>query len=325
MAKSKAAVDLVTEKVPIVSFGATLADVSGILFSEAEKFETIDYIFVVDAKKKLKGVFSIKNVFKLPPKTKVASIMKKEIISARPRTPQERVALLAIRHDLKVIPVVEASGLFLGAITADEILDILHRENVEDDLLAAGISPQKDPARVILRASSVTHIKKRLPWLIVGLLGGLLAAFIVNFFEGALSVHIILAAFIPLVVYMADAVGGQAQTLYIRSLALERSLSLRKYVLREIKVGLGLALILGFLIVLISFVWIKTAVVSLILGFSIFMTILVAMMVAILMPWIFSKKGLDPAIASGPFATVVRDVLSLIIYFGIAQLFLFVC
>jgi len=312
----------VTENIPVVSLEATLADVSELLFSEAERFEAIDYIFVVDTRKKLKGVFSIKDVFKLPPETKVSSIIKKEIVSARPRTPQERVALLAIRHDLKVIPVIEADGLFLGAITADEILDILHRENIEDDLLAAGILPQRDPARVILRASSVTHIRKRLPWLVVGLLGGLLAAFIVNFFEGALSVHIILAAFIPLVVYMADAVGGQAQTLYIRSLALERSLSLRKYVLREIKVGLGLALILGFLIALISFVWIKTAVVSLIIGLSIFMTILVAMMVAILMPWIFSKKGLDPAVASGPFATVVRDVLSLIIYFGIAQFFL---
>ena len=210
----------------------------------------------------------------------------------------------------------------LGVIPSDVILNILHNENIEDVLRFAGVNKLKDPAVSIIKASAAIHFRKRLPWLILGLFGGIVAALVIGFFEEALRVHLALAAFIPAVVYMADAVGSQTQIIFVRSLALNHKLNLKKYIWREARVNLFLALVLGVIISIVSLLWWKSSLLGIILGVSIFLTILTAMAVAIFLPWLFSKFKYDPAIASGPFATVIRDILSLLIYFGIAQVML---
>lgn len=316
----KAAANLMSQPFPSVETRATLSDVSKVLYEKAKEAESVDYIYVLDKKQSLKGVISIKDLFKFPSSVKVKEIMKKELITVRPHTSQERVALLAIKHDLKVMPVVDAENKLLGVISANSILDILHRESIEDDLLEAGITRPDDLAQEIIKAPALVQIKKRLPWLVVGLLGGFLAAFVVDHFESALSLHLILAAFIPLIVYMADAVGGQSQTLYIRSVALDHTISLKSYLKKEIKVGAAVALILGLLIALMTQIWTKSFIISFVLGISIFLTIVIAILTAVLMPWLFIRRGFDPAVASGPFATVVRDLMSLIVYFSVAQI-----
>jgi magnesium transporter len=313
---------LMTNEIPLAPSDATIADIEKMLFEKTKEFETINYIYIVDKSRRLKGVISVKDVFRLPKFTPVSQIMKRDLVLVHPHTDQEMVALLALQHNLKAIPVVDKENYLLGIVPSDIILNILHNENIEDILRFAGVGVIKNPAISIIKASALLHFRKRLPWLILGLLGGVAAAFIVEFFEDALKAQLILAAFIPAVVYMADAVGAQTQTIFIRSLALARNLNIKKYVGREIKVNLFLALVLGIIISAISLLWWQSSLLGVILGISIFMTILAAMAVAILLPWLFSKINYDPAIASGPFATVVRDILSLLIYFSIAQVML---
>ncbi len=117
---------------------------------------------------------------------------------------------------------------------------------------------------------------------------------------------------------MADAVGAQTQTIFIRSLAIDHKLNFKKYVRREIIVGLALALVLGITIFLVSSFWQNSLLIGLIVGISFFLTILTAIGIALALPFLFSKIKLDPAITSGPFATIIRDILSLLIYFAVA-------
>ena len=318
----ESAARLMTAKVPLVDSDATIAGIEKMLLEKIKELETINYIYIVDKNKKLKGVISLKDVFRLPKATPVSQVITKDLVSVRPYADQEKVALLALQNNLKAIPVVDKKNHLLGIVPSDVILNILHSENIEDILRFAGIGKLKNPAISIIKASALLHFRKRLPWLILGLLGGVAAAFIVEFFEEALKSQLILAAFIPAVVYMADAVGTQTQTIFIRSLALDRKLNLKKYLFREVKVNFFLALVLGIIISIISLLWWQSSLLGAILGISIFMTVLTAMVVAIFLPWLFSKTKHDPAIASGPFATVIRDILSLLIYFSIAQIML---
>lgn len=319
---SKSVNRLITRKVPLASPEERIADIKKRLFDNCRDFETLNYVYVLDQEKKLVGVFSIKEIFRQNPEAKVSKIMKERVVSVRSRTHRERVAALSIKHNLKAIPVIEKNGFFVGVVPSDMILKILNEENVEDFLYSVGITPEEDGAKKFISASTFIHFKRRIPWLLVGLAGGILAAFVVQFFEEALKVQLILALFIPLVVYMADAVGAQTQTLYIRSIAIETNLQLKKYILREIKVGLSLATILGIIITGFSIFYWKVLLVGFILGVSIFITVLTAMVIAVFLPWLFSKMKQDPAVASGPFATVIRDILSLLVYFSVAQIFL---
>ncbi len=306
------------EEIPLIHPLATIAEVEDFLLKNSRKLETINYIYVIDKDRKLKGALSVKEVFRSPKNTEVAEVMQRELVTVRPHTDEERVALLAIEHRLKEIPVVDSENRFLGVVPSDTILNVLHQESIENILKFAGVHRFKNPAKEIITAPASTYLKKRLPWLLIGLLGGLAAAAVVGFFEDTLRVELILVSFIPAIVYIADAVGTQSQTIFIRSLSLDPHFALKNYLKRELKVGVGIAVILGAGIFLIAkFLWSET--IASILGISFFIAILAAIAIALFLPWCFSKFKIDPAIASGPFATVIRDIASLAIYLGIAS------
>ncbi|MDP1629605.1 MAG: magnesium transporter [bacterium] len=310
------------KEAPAVLDSATIGEIENLLLKETKNFETINYIYLIDAAGRLVGTLSVKDIFRLPKTAAAAESAERKLVAVRPHTDQERVAILAIRHNLKAIPVVDAENRFLGVVPSDAILNILHQEHIEDALRSAGIGKFKDPAKELVAASATLHFKKRFPWLIIGMLGGMLAALAVGFFENLLDKMLILAAFIPAVVYMADAVGVQTQTLFIRRLAIDRDFDFRKYLNREAAVGIALAIALAFLVVFFSLIFWKSAILSLILGISFFITIAMAVAVAIVLPWIFYAFNYDPAVASGPFATVIRDILSILIYLAVASLVL---
>ena len=312
--------NLMYREFPTINPDATLRDVEKMLLKKTHKFETIGYIYVVDKKNKLLGVVSLKDLFRLDKNTQVRKAMEKKVFSVRTHTDQERVALLALRNNLKAVPVVDKSNHILGVIPYNIILDVLHKENIEDILRTAGIHKFKDPAVDIITASTTTHVKKRLPWLLLGLLGGIIAAFIIGSFESMLDKYLLLAAFIPAVVYMADAVGAQAQTIFIRSMALDKKLNIGKYAFREVKINTLLGILLGIFFYITFAIFWSSSFFGLIIGVSIFATVLVSMAVSIILPLIFQKFNSDPAISSGPFATAVRDLTSLLVYFGIAHL-----
>lgn len=314
---------LMHSNVPMVREDETVGGAVNMLFKNTADFETVNYIYVVNISGELTGVVSIKELFRSP-KTELVKKLStsKKLISARTHTDQERVALLALRHNIKAIPVVDKENRLLGVVTSDVILNTLHTESIEDALRMAGAGKLDNPVMDIMHAGAWLHFRKRIPWLLLGLAGGIGAAFIVNIFEGALEKQLVLAAFIPAIVYMADAVGSQTQTIFVRSLALEHALDLKKYLWRELRVSVLLALLLSLVMSVFAVLWADVAVVGLILGMSVLVTVLVASAVAVIMPLALQKMKFDPAIASGPFATIVRDVVSLMIYFSIAWILL---
>ena len=312
----KLAKNRMTTNVPTVFLEDTISDVEQIL--SQRRFETLNYIYVLNENQQLKGVFSIKELFLKPKNTKVKEIMKTNIIKAYLTDEQEKIAILALKYNLKAIPLVDKENKFLGVVPSDAILGILHSESVEDFLRSTGIH---SPVRETLEGTSFFLAKARIPWLVFGLGGGLAAAFLVELFETPLKAHFILAAFIPLMVYMADAVGAQTQTLFIRNLVFENQSNLGRYILRELKCGIMIALSLGFLLSFISLIWFKVpSSIAFILGISLLLTILGAMLIGIFIPWLLWKMKKDPAIGAGPFGTIIRDLLSLVIYFSVASL-----
>lgn len=305
--------------VPIINSDTKLSDIEKLFFKKSKELETINYIYVVDQDGKLVGILSVKDLFRFPKETPAKDIMRTDLITARAHTDQEHIALLALRHNIKAVPVVDKSDRLIGIVPSDIILNILHSEDIEDHLKSAGVHSE-EPAKLLISGSAGLHIKKRIPWLLLGLAGGILAALVVDSFTLELSQYLLLASFIPAVVYMADAVGSQSQIIFIRSLGLDKTLKLSGYIWREIKVGISLSTIFAMLVGIISFLIWKEAALSLIFAITFFLTILLAMAVAILLPWALFKLKYDPAVGSGPFATIVRDILSLAIYFGTATI-----
>lgn len=312
---------VMTKEVPIVNASATVGDIEKMLLQKINTFDSINYIYLCDAEQILKGIVSIKELFRSPKDRPALQLSSTDIVTVRPTTDQELVALRALRHNIKALPVVQKDGVFLGAVTSDTILQTLHNENIEDVLRFAGSGKFDNPGHQLANASAKFHFKKRLPWLIVGLSGGLVAAFVVRYFEGIFSEQLALVAFIPAIVYMADAVGSQTQMIFIRSITLEHTLNLRTYIWREVKINTALALALCGAIVAVTLVWIQSLFLSLILGLSILATVLVSMCIGIILPWLLHALRQDPAITSGPLATVLRDITSLLVYFAIASLF----
>jgi len=309
-------------KVPRVDSRASVADIRKMLIEKIRELETINYIYVVDGSKKLKGVVSVKDVFLWPESTAVSEIMTKDLISVRPHTDQEKAAILAVRHSLKAVPVVDKENHLLGVISSDVISNILYSENLEDVLSFAGVGKLKDPSVSIINAPALIHFQKRLPWLVLGLAGATVSVFVVSFFENILKEQLALAAFIPAVVYMADAVGTQVQTLFIRSIAISTKIDLKKYIWREVKVNFLLAFLLGITISLIPLFRGQSGLLGAILGVSIFVAMFTAMIVAMFISWVLDRMKCDPAIASGPLTTIIQDILSLLIYFSVAQVML---
>jgi magnesium transporter len=161
-----------------------------------------------------------------------------------------------------------------------------------------------------------------MPWLVLGLLGGILAARIVGGYEDILSKNLILAAFIPLIVYMADAVGTQMEAFIIRDLAVNPKLVFSRYLLKQIAIIAVLGSFISMLLFTISFLIYHTINVSIVLAISLFCAILSSVFSGLLIPWLFARMKFDPADASGPIATILQDTTSIVVYFSIASLLL---
>ncbi len=316
---------LMTSKVPTIYLDKKVKDVFTLLRSKKKEFDSIIYIYVLMKNGALYGMISIRELFLFSSDDNLRKIIKrKNIFSVRPYADQEKVLRLALKTGLKSVPVLDKKKKFLGAVTYRSLLHIMEEEHVEDILLSAGIQGKKENlSDSFMKISAFGQFRKRVPWLIFGILGGIVTAFVVHMFEEPLKAEIILASFIPLVVYIADAVGAQTQTIFIRSLVLNKNLSMLKYVFKEGIVTFSLAVFLGLFISLITFMWQGSEVLAIVIGTSVLATIIISSFVAILLPWFFNKINYDPAVASGPFATVIRDITSLMVYFAIANLLYF--
>ena len=321
MDEKNTAADIMVKNVPIAFTHQSIRHVEAILLEKEADYDTIDYIYVVNKNNHLRGVLSIKDLFRLPKGSSVEEVMMKKPVFVHPHTHQEKIIMLALQHNLKGLPVVDKDKTFLGVVSSDVILSATHKELTEDLYKLEGITGGEAHTISVLRSSPFRLLTARLPWLLLGLLGGVFASTVVTHFEGLLAEELALIGFLPLMVYMSDAVGSQTQTIFIRSIAVEDKFSYVTYFIREMIAAFLIASVLS-IILGIAITFLHAPYLGVILGTSLFFTILASVIIAIVTPTVLIKLGKDPAVGSGPFATIIRDVLSILIYFFIASFLL---
>jgi cation transporter-like permease len=213
--------------------------------------------------------------------------------------------------------VVDRAGVLLGVVPAPALLEILHREHVEDLHRLAGIARESELARDSIESPPIRRARDRLPWLLVGLCGSMLAAFVMSRYERVLQANLAIAFFVPAIVYLADAIGTQTEAVVVRGLSISR-LSLRELLFAELGTGMLIGGTLGGL----ALPFIGLAYGDFRLAASVALAVCAAgsaaTTIGLLLSWLLQRMGKDPAFGSGPLATVIQDVLSLLIYFAIA-------
>lgn len=312
--------NLITSKVPTCLLNQTIGEVQEYLEIHSVEFDNIDYIYVLDDSQALKGVISIKKLLSLAHHLKAGEVMHSDPISITKNTEPNQVVYLALSHGLKTIPVIENGDHFLGIITHYDILRIFNKEVQENIFKFGGIFHKVGEEYTSIQSSSYHMIRSRLPWLIIGVLGGIAAASLIAQFESLLSSFIALASFIPVMVYMSDAAGTQSEALIIRSMALDTNLNMKFYIIREMKVAAAIALVSGVLAGFMAFITRANPLLGAIIFFSMFFSIMASVLIATMAPLVFKKLNYDPAVATGPLATIVSDITTLAIYLGVALL-----
>ncbi len=307
---------------PRVKIGGQIRDAEKLLLDNADVFDTIDYLYVVDDDNVLKGVISIKELYTSKKDASIEEIMEKKLVVARPLTHQERLIYLALSNKIKAIPVVDRERHLLGIVPYDTVLQVFNEEVRDDIFKFGGIFHKVGKEYATIKSSAETMIKTRLPWLTIGVLGGTITASIISSFEHVLNTLLALAAFAPVLAYLSDAVGTQSETLTVRSIALDPQLSLKAYFVREFIIALALAATSGFLLSAIALVGWRNSTLGFIVGLSMFISVISAVFISTGFPFLFKKASIDPAVASGPFATMISDVATVTIYFSIASLLL---
>ena len=259
----------------------------------------------------------MKELLRARPEQKAEDIMVREVHKVHPYTHQERAAYLALTYSIKAIPVVEKDGKFLGVVASDALLKVMHHEASEDLYRLAGVRHRESINDNVLTLSIFRSIRHRLPWLFFGPSRGLLAAGVISF-EVILRQKFSARAFIPLIVYMSDAVGTQLEAFIIRDFALIGKLPIRSYISRHFAVVTAMACILSGSVWLGSYIFYGDMKVSAVIAFALFLATESSLVTGLFIPYGFRKLTLDPANASGPIATIMQDLFSVTIYLLIA-------
>ena len=284
-----------------------------------DEVQNIYYLFVVDASSRLVGVVSLKDLVLEPPQKKIRDFMNPEVISVDVETDQEEVARLVKKYDLVTIPVVDGGHHLVGRITHDDIMDVIEEEANEDIGLMAGVIHQE-----IAEESPLKISRARLPWLIAGLFGGILAAWVINQFEASLREIIALSFFFPVIMAMGGNTGTQAATVAVRGLATGdiSMFNIGKRLWVEMKVAFFNGILLGILLGMIVGIWLSDYRLGMIVAMALIVIVLNSGFIGAAVPLAFKKLHIDPALATGPFVTTTNDVLSLLIYLGLVTIFL---
>lgn len=287
--------------------------------SMAEEVDHIYYVFVVDNRGILVGVLSLKSLILSKGSVRIADIMDRDIVSVDTERDQEEVAFIARKYDLVSIPVVTQGGTLVGRITFDDVMDVLDEEAAEDINKMAGIGEEE----MSVGASSFKLSRIRLPWLIIGLFGGLLAAVIIGSFEETLESQIVLGFFTPVIMSMGGSIGIQSSTIIVRGFATGEVsfFDAYKYLFKEMKVAMLNGFVCSVLFFVIAWIW-QDVQLGILMGSSLFSVMIVASLIGSSVPLALKKFDVDPAIATGPFITISNDIIGLIIYFSLASLIL---
>jgi magnesium transporter len=279
----------------------------------------IHYLYIVSADNQLTGVLSIRELLGASSKDSITSIMKKDITSLPTDLDQEDAAQIFRDEDLVTIPVVNAAMQLIGVIHVEDILDVVWREADEDieKLFASG-------KEIDFHTNPFTAAYRRLPWLIILLFIGLLSGSIIEGFEATLEAVVALAFFMPMIAGMTGNTGTQSLAVVVRGLVSEKldMKAASRLIFRELIVGVIIGIVCAIVIAIIAYFWQGSIALGLIVGVSLFATLIIGTIAGTIIPLILHKFKMDPAIASGPLITTINDILSLLIYFGIATKFI---
>lgn len=273
------------------------------------------YLYVVDANGKLIGVSSLRQLVVVPPNTPLKDFMTTDVFTVKTDMDQEEVAKIVARYDILAVPVVDDTNQLVGIVTVDDVIDIIREEATEDILKMAGAGGDFVETKSIFK-----NIKMRMPWLFASCIGGIIASFIIGYFQESLSKLAYLAAFIPVIMGMGGNIGVQSATITVRGLATGR-LNIRdiwSVVSKQLMVGLILGLIYGFVVGLVAQLKYSRELFALSVGIAVLCSMTMAALAGSLVPMTLAKINIDPAIASGPFVTTAIDIISVTLYFIIA-------
>lgn len=309
---------MTTEYVSIPQY-STVRSAMTILRNEAPSAETIYYVFVVDEDNRLTGVVSLRDLIITDEDTLIQTIMNDRVVSVLVSDDQEDVARTTQDYNLLAVPVVDFQQHMLGIITVDDVIDVLDEEASDDYSKLAAVSNMDS-----FDKTSFAAAKKRIPWLIILLVLGMLTANLIDLFTDTISQVALLAAFIPLIAGTAGNSGTQALAVAVRGIATRdvEDESKFKLLLREAGTGLITGLICAIFVVGLIFVWKHEFIIALLVGAAILVSIFVATISGSFIPLFMHRMKIDPAVASGPFITTLNDVISIIIYLGLATMFI---
>jgi magnesium transporter len=277
------------------------------------------YLYVVDNDGRLIGVSSLRQLVVVPPDTPLKKLMTTDVFSVRTDMDQEEVAKIVARYDILAVPVVDEMKRLVGIVTVDDVIDIFRHEATEDMLKMAGAGEEFVETKSVLKST-----RMRLPWLFASCIGGVLAFFIIGYFEASLTKITALAAFIPVIMGMGGNIGTQSATIVVRGLATNRLhvTDLWRVVGKELSVGMILGMVYGIMIGSVAHLRYNMFALGTAVSLAVFSSMTIAAIVGSFVPMILARFSVDPAIATGPFVTTSIDIISVSFYFMIATMLL---
>ena len=286
--------------------------------SQAEDMDEIYYIYVVDDDERLCGVFPLKKMVTSPSVSKVKHVMSRKVVSVDVDTPIDEVTMLIEKYNLVAIPVVDKINRLVGQITVDDIMDEVREQTEHDQQLTAGLTQDIESDDTVIKQTSA-----RLPWLLIGMLGGIGSSLLLNCFETTLGNHPEMALFIPLLAGMGGNVGTQSSAIAVQGLA-NNSLDSRhifRHIAKELVVALINATILSLMVYVYNFcIYGATDIVTLSVPLSLFVVILFASSFGTLIPLVLERININPAVATGPFIQIINDISGMTFYMIISMI-----
>jgi magnesium transporter len=316
---------IMTKDFVVLDKDMTTGEAIEVLRETAPDAQTIYYVFVVDQTGVLVGVLSLRELIVAKPNKRVEEIMDDKVLFVQVDDDQEAVAKMVSKYDLLAIPVVDSKGKIIGIITVDDVIDVIEEEATEDILKFAGSSESEyaDEDGISERISN--SVRARLPWLIITIFGGMFSAHIIKSFQYVLDANTTIALFMPVLAGMGGNVGTQSSTLTVRSIAMGQiqGRGVMKTIVHEVSVGMIVGVVSAVIAGLAATLLNGDVILALIVGLAMWANMVTAATIGTIVPLVFRKFGIDPAVASAPFITTTIDITGMTIYYTMASLMIF--
>lgn len=300
--------------IPVFRPESKVREARDTILDHAREYDSINYLYIVDEVWKLEGVVSVKELLQARANITLADIMVTKLVTANPMDTVPHVASLALQHNLKMVPIVDHKGRLVGAFSSTELLDILNKEFSDDLLRLSGVSVPAQHHHF----ESFKIVWGRFPWAMLGLFGGLLTGFVINFYRASIESTVLLAVFIPVIMSAGATSANQSAMIFIRNLLHADIKNRTRYVFNELKIGALMAFLQGVAVFIITWLFAGNLVLALAVSVSLVLTVLSASLIGVLTPMILYRAHYDPALGAGPFLTLIKDLVAMTIYFTVA-------